>query len=97
MNREWGYEWGYEWGLKSNSACIYAQLLLEPLLNMHIASYMSVIMYLNMLPYTCDDMELSHIYTKYWCAELLHQFCRMQLYYSAGVYAPEDTPWIALQ
>ncbi len=40
---------------KSDSAfpCISAQPLLEPLLNMHTASYMSVITYLNMeLPHT---------------------------------------------
>ncbi len=47
-------------------ARIAAQPLLEPLLNMHTASYMSMITYLNMLgssnPYICDDMELP--YTK---------------------------------
>ncbi len=37
-------------------AWISAQPLLEPLLNMHIASYMSVITYINI----CDGMELRH-------------------------------------
>ena len=56
--KEWYLSWYIPYKIEKSDngfALIAAQPLLEPLLNMlnmHTASYMSVITYLNMLPYT---------------------------------------------